>query len=141
MNGDGGSRTHVQRHRHLSIYERSRYILLRRSFRLPTGLPTASLVRLFPRPQAADLGVARFIWTPRTPHGRWREELAAAIRQLKRSFLCQLSLGDVFTRTSPSARRLSSTYPCRIRIVPAVAKKDRSLSMNHWLSYSYYIMA
>jgi hypothetical protein len=60
-NGDGGSRTHVQRHRHLSIYERSRYISLRRPFRLPTGLPAASLVRLFPHPQAADLGVARFI--------------------------------------------------------------------------------
>jgi len=25
-NGDGGNRTHVQRYRHLSIYERSRYI-------------------------------------------------------------------------------------------------------------------
>lgn len=25
-NGDGGSRTHVQRYRRLSIYERSRYI-------------------------------------------------------------------------------------------------------------------
>ncbi|KJE26031.1 hypothetical protein LG52_3123 [Geobacillus kaustophilus] len=60
-NGDGGSRTHVQRHRHLSIYERSRYISLRRPFRLPTGLPAASLIRLFPHPQAADLGVARSI--------------------------------------------------------------------------------
>jgi hypothetical protein len=24
--GDGGNRTHVQKHRHLSVYERSRYI-------------------------------------------------------------------------------------------------------------------
>jgi hypothetical protein len=57
-NGDGGSRTHVQRYRHLSIYERSRYIWFRCIFRLPTGLRAASLVRLFPRPQAADSGVA-----------------------------------------------------------------------------------
>jgi hypothetical protein len=44
--------------------------------------------------------------------------ILAATRQLKRNyFLCQLYFGLRFT-SRPSARNLSSTYPCRIRNVP-----------------------
>lgn len=57
-NGDGGSRTHVQRYRHLSIYERIRHISHSLFHSLPAGIRTASLIRLFLHPQTAESGVA-----------------------------------------------------------------------------------
>ena len=58
IDGDGGSRTHVQRHRHSCIYEHSQYIVFRGYFSLLTGFHNASLIGLFLRPQTAAYGVA-----------------------------------------------------------------------------------
>jgi hypothetical protein len=65
MYGDGGSRTHVQRYRHLSFYERSRYIVNSRTmsaYRLASLI--ASLISLFPLPRTAELGVAHLVRDP-----------------------------------------------------------------------------
>lgn len=71
--GDGGNRTHVQEYRHLSFYERSHYIMVRRCIGLVTGRCKASLINLFCRPQtAAGQRSPLHSETPVTPHGRWR---------------------------------------------------------------------
>ena len=70
--GDGGIRTHVQRYCHFSIYERSRYIIIRQYISLATGFCTASLISLFSRPQTeGELRSPLRVRPQIIPRGRW----------------------------------------------------------------------